>query len=166
MIIKATDGTEFKVDVEDYQFLNRHNWINKRGYAVTVINNKNIYMHRLIFGSVPSGMVVDHINRDKSDNRKENLRAASHLENHYNIDYGTSKGYVGIKKKQNRFIAKASVNNKEVYIGSAKTEVEAARLRDAFVYQLRGEFAFLNFPDDKPLYAVWELPERLKRHLE
>ena len=57
-------------------------------YRVIHINGKNVYAHRIIyecfFGLIPEGLVVDHINTLKWDNRPENLRAVTTVENNKN----------------------------------------------------------------------------------
>jgi len=169
-IIKATTGENILVDVEDYVLLNRHNWYVKNGYAVTILNGKSIYMHRLVFGLVPSGMVVDHKDMDKLNNQKSNLRLATHKQNAFNNTGGVKGRLVGVKKRlsstgQERWYAKCNWNDKEIHIGVRDTEKEAGILRDAFVYRLRGEFAFLNYPDLIPYYEGWEPPNRLKKYL-
>jgi len=169
-IIKSTNDVEIMVDDEDYEFLNRHNWyVDKTGYVRTVLNNKQFYMHRLVFGKVPSGMVVDHADRNKLNNTKSNLRVATHGQNSFNIGKVKGNGqseYIGIQKRGNSWRAYASINNKDVYIGASKDEVECARMRDAFVYAIRGEYAYLNFQDEIPVYSVWKFPTRLNRYLE
>src|ERR1035437_132783 len=66
------------VDNEDYEFLNQFNWyMTDNGYAVYrhLANGtkRTVRMHRLI-NKTPKGLVTDHINQDKLDNRKSNLR--------------------------------------------------------------------------------------------
>lgn len=67
--------TNFFVDNDDYEFVKKHCWFeNKNGYITTRIKdmNKLILLHRYIL-NFPNN-AVDHINRNKKDNRKENLR--------------------------------------------------------------------------------------------
>jgi hypothetical protein len=76
-----------KVDDEDYPVLSRLNWyISDGGYAITDSPVKHIKMHKLIIGPVPSRCVIDHINRNKLDNRKTNLRVVSCRENLINTN--------------------------------------------------------------------------------
>lgn len=60
-----------------------------RGYLFGAIGGKNVYAHRVIWallnGEWPDGE-VDHINRDKSDNRPSNLRVVTHRENRLNTE--------------------------------------------------------------------------------
>lgn len=178
--IETLCGKKILVDGEDFHLLSRHNWyLNGKGYAVTSIGGKHVRIHRFVFGKVPPSMVVDHINRNKLDNRRSNLRAVSHQENAWNspVCEGTdnvktkrTSNYVGIRRRnikgRIKFEASATVSNKEVYIGKFDDEIDAVKMRDAFIYNLRGRFAYLNFPDLAPEYEVWEFPERLLKYLE
>lgn len=63
------------VDETDYETLSEYKWhTTTAGYAVrTVDQNKKIYMHRVIMNT-PSSLVCDHINHNRLDNRRANLR--------------------------------------------------------------------------------------------
>ena len=72
---------EAKVDVSDFDYLSQWKWkLHKNGYAYRNSRHGNIYMHRLILNP-PNGLETDHINLDRLDNRRENLRAVTHAEN-------------------------------------------------------------------------------------
>jgi hypothetical protein len=82
-------------------------YINAQGYRSFMHQGKNYLAHRVIWemhkGSIPNGMQVDHINRDRSDNRIENLRLVTHQQNCWN---STGYGVTGIKnvhKHGNRY---------------------------------------------------------------
>jgi hypothetical protein len=77
----AGAGKFAKVDHEDYNLLINHSWHYKDGYALAKINNKEVRMHRYILQITDPQMVVDHINRDRLDNRRKNLRPYSLIEN-------------------------------------------------------------------------------------
>ena len=72
-------------------------------------------------GPIPKGLEIDHINRNRSDNRIENLRAVTRSVNLHNQE---GKGYY---KNGNKFRATISLNNRSVGLGSYATEC-AARL--------------------------------------
>lgn len=74
-----------RVDIEDFPLVTAHRWSLLGGYVVTTIAGKLVSLHRLIC-PVGEGMVVDHINRDRLDNRRCNLRPATRLENIQNHD--------------------------------------------------------------------------------
>jgi hypothetical protein len=77
--IPISNGTFALVDDDDFNYLSQFIWtLAKSGYAVRSKrrkepNSKNLAMHRIIM-DCQEGLVVDHINFNKLDNRKENLR--------------------------------------------------------------------------------------------
>ncbi len=74
-------GRFAKVDTDDYNLVTRHSWHYRDGYAIAKINNKEVRMHRFILQITDPETVVDHINRNRLDNRRENLRPYSLIEN-------------------------------------------------------------------------------------
>lgn len=73
------------VDIE-FSHLDEHNWsLDKYGYPCAYINGKVRKLHHMTLGKPPKGLVTDHLNRDKQDNRLSNLRHVSYKENSANI---------------------------------------------------------------------------------
>lgn len=71
----------FQIDEEDYERVSKHYWyIHRNGYPTnsSSIRGSTIYLHQFLMGDASEGLEWDHINHDKLDNRKENLRAVSH----------------------------------------------------------------------------------------
>lgn len=109
------------IDLEDVNKVKNIKWrINCNGY---VINNSNhsCFLHRIILNV---NSYIDHINGNRLDNRKCNLRICTKQENKMNIS--KYKGYYKIK---NRWIAKIKQNGKQVHLGSFVYEDEAAYAR-------------------------------------
>ncbi len=83
--IKLTQGEYALVDNIDFERLNKHKWYYNGNYAVRgiLINKKPVVwrMHWDIMGKPEKGLETDHINRNKLDNRKSNLREITQLEN-------------------------------------------------------------------------------------
>lgn len=73
-----------KIDDIDRHLLSKHNWyVSNAGYAVATDYTdyqKTIILHRIIMNA-PKGVEVDHINHDRLDNRRINLRLVSHKKN-------------------------------------------------------------------------------------
>ena len=71
-----------KIDIEDVDLVKGYRWTdNGNGYIRTFIGTTPLYLHRLLTGSHGE---VDHINRDKKDNRRSNLRVVEHYINCHN----------------------------------------------------------------------------------
>lgn len=117
-----------KHDDADYGLLTKHRWYMQNGYiAADNPDGKGkgypkIYMHRLIAGA-QKGLVVDHINGCKTDNRRCNLRVCTHAENARNRhDRPSGITYVPTRGMWHAQITKDS---KHIGLGYYKTPAEA-----------------------------------------
>lgn len=109
----------------------------------------NIYMHRVVC-EVPQGAQVDHINGDRLDNRRCNLRPCSAAENSRNSQFkpAGALGFRGVERQGNRFYARLLFEGRTVRAGAFATAEEAARAHDEAAKRFHGAFAVLNFPDE------------------
>ncbi len=155
--IPLTRGKFAIVDAEDYEWLSKYKWhINicrRNSYALRSKNRRKCAMHREITNA-PDGMLVDHIDGNGLNNRKSNLRLCNHAQNARNsrpYRNGSSK-YKGVSFDQYAKKWKVVIENngEQFNLGRFKDEVEAARAYDKKAAELFGEFAYLNFPKDKP----------------
>lgn len=156
--IELTTGGKCLVSEEDFDYLNKFKWHKRTadGYAArTVYDNGKfitVRMHRQIV-EAPSGLVVDHVNRDRLDNRRENLRVATRSQNTANsIKPSTNtSGYKGVsyRKEQDRWRAFIRVNKKGISLGQYATAIEAARAYNEAALKYFGEYALLNEIDEE-----------------
>lgn len=121
------------VSVEDQHLLSRYNWYrHSRGYfARKAKDGRTVLLHREIM-QPPKGLVVDHINRDKNDNRRSNLRVCTQAENCANSKYRPNKtGYLGVylHKASGLFHARITRNGKTRSLGYYKTKEQAGEAR-------------------------------------
>lgn len=118
---------QFYLDPEDWDKLKHLCWIESNyGYALGCLSNgKYILMHRLIL-DVPAEFVVDHINHNRLDNRKGNLRICSQKNNSRN-----QQGVKGLyyNKRRNLWQAYITHEGKHIYCGSSKNKKEALKMR-------------------------------------
>jgi len=108
---------------------------------------KRIYMHRLLMGN-PEGALVDHRDRNTLNNTRENLRVTDKSGNAANSKnrkrmYSQFRG-VTFSKRDKKWIAMVTIDNKLRSLGSYRTEEEAARAYNAAALEAFGEFATLN----------------------
>lgn len=137
------------VDDDDYARVTAHNWwLLKAGYAYTQKSMKGkrttTLIHRLIMNP-PKGMEVDHINGDKLDNRKQNLRLCTRSENNMNRKH--TGVYRGIRWTKNGWQAEIKTNRVYKYLGRFKDPIQAAMAYDKAAKKQHGSFARLNFKD-------------------
>lgn len=151
--LQLINGGFCLVSTEDFERLSKYRWHKRAcdGYASrTEYKNgkfKTIRMHREIVNP-GEGFVVDHANRDRLDNRRENLRIASRSQNTANsiMSSRNTSGYKGVhfRKEQNRWRAFICVNKKGISLGQYATAEEAAHAYNEAASKYFGEFAFLN----------------------
>ena len=142
------------IDDEDYPIVSRFAWyIDSTGYAKTCLRDDKkkveIRLHKLIMGTnVSCKLQIDHINRNRLDNRKENLRYCTIAENRRNRSKsnGISK-YKGVSwdKERAKWYASIKYNYKNIYLGRHDNEITAAQAYDKKAKELFGEFAAPNF---------------------
>lgn len=150
--VPLTRGLKAIVDDEDYQLISQFNWCSNKGtrnttyYAVrgTRIKGKyqRIFMHRLIAQARP-GEIVDHINHDTLDNRKENLRIGTQALNQLNRRHlGGSSPYKGVSFYKPTLQWLASFQGK--HIGYFDNQSDAARAYNAKAKDQGEDWALLN----------------------
>lgn len=154
--IPLTKGQFALVDDEDFEALSKSKWcLSSSGYAITskTVQYKvsHILMHRVITGA-EKGLYVDHIDMNKLNNQKANLRACTNAQNQMNKNKlkGKSK-YKGVTyiKKANKWAAQIRANYKYVWLGQYHSEEEAALAYNVAAIEHHGEFAMLNVFKDR-----------------
>lgn len=141
------EGNAFLISIESLEKVLRHEWyIDQNGYPKSY-RARGHTLHRYLMGKQEKGMVIDHINRIKTDNRFENLRVITAKENSYNRTKSSTSNnlYKGVQKRGEKFVATVSKDGKTHQIGGFNTEEAAAKVYDLMAGQLFGRFAGLNF---------------------
>lgn len=138
----ATNGSKFVVDKDDFDRVSVFNWYqDKKGYFYTRNNYKQIKLHRFILKLNPEDKMVDHIDRDKSNNKKSNLRLATNSQNLANVTHNknNTSGFRGVLfiKDKNKWQAKYASN----FLGYFNTFEEAKKARLEYENENLGEFA-------------------------
>jgi len=149
---------EVLFDDEDFDLISKYNWeIRDGGYVVGRLKGSkkrsSIRMHRLILNLSDPKIITDHINHNKLDNRRENLRICSPAQNSYNKQkhQRNTTGFKGVYCEDIAFVANIGVDNKLIRIGRFNHKEDAARAYDSAAIHFFGNFAHLNFLDEIPL---------------
>lgn len=129
-IIKTTKGEDILVSDEDYEWLNVRKWsLNSKGYAVAGFKEKVLRMHRVIM-QAETGQLINHINRNRADNQRENLRFATHGLNSRNRKGASSSGLNWNARYEAWYVSiKITVEGKlkKISLGYFKEEDEASK---------------------------------------
>lgn len=128
--VKMTNCDEIMIcDLDDWDKLKVFCWSKgNTGYAEARVNGKTTPFHHLVI-KCEKGMVRDHRNRNKMDNRKCNLRVVTYSENNSNRPYKNKTGHRGIAKNGSGFSASITLNGKKKHIGTYRTIEEAVKAR-------------------------------------
>lgn len=130
--------------------LESRTWSLHNGYAATSILKKTVPMHRIIMARILErplnpGEEVDHINGNRLDNRRSNLRLVNRSQNAKNRKASSKNksGYLGVRKhpKYKRWYAYITSNKVQHYLGSFDTPELAYEAYCRAAIELNGEFA-------------------------
>lgn len=150
----------FFVDKADLKLIAAHSWRIYRLHATSIyykvetsasIQGKIIHFALATFLlETPKGMMVDHIDRNPLNNRRNNLRIATNGQNSRNVPKTSAKRssvYKGVSwhKRKNKWIASCAINSRNKFLGYFNDEIEAAKAYDLSAKELHGEFANTNF---------------------
>jgi hypothetical protein len=155
--IPLNNGTFAVVDAADIPIVEGRHWSsNSNGYAVASFTHNGrvrwTRMHRLLLLGLDSdcSLHVDHINGDRLDNRRSNLRLVTSGQNQSNRrkKVNSKHRFKGVNQDRRDLRWEARIRSKgaKYYIGRFATEEEAARAYDVAAREHFGEFARLNFP--------------------
>jgi hypothetical protein len=148
--IQLTQGKVALVDDEDYEWLSQYKWcIHSEGYAIRTVwvNSKSVikFMHRDILNP-PAGMFTDHINHNKTDNRRCNLRVCTISQNTFNskLRSNNTSGIKGVSysKKSKKWMAQIQYLGTDFYLGCYDNIEDAAIAYDNKSRELFGEFVY------------------------
>ncbi len=135
-------------DIRD-RFVRYHCYVNLDGYVVVATRKRILgHLHRLIMAPIPNGLHIDHINGNKLDNRRSNLRLATRSQNAANqpLTSRNRSGYKGVSASRTRWKARIQHQGTIYHLGVFKAREEAAWAYNVAAELLFGKFAYLN-PD-------------------
>ena len=148
-IVALTKDAWALVDKEDELRVCAHGWcLHTGGYGVATVDNQNTLLHRFIMQAAED-QYVDHINGERLDNRKANLRLCDNAESNWNkpiIRKGGSR-YRGVSwhKRAEKWITQTNHRGEYHYMGLHRYETIAALAYDCYVRARRAQYAVTNF---------------------
>lgn len=142
-------GEEFLFDLEYYDLIKDFYWHkNSRGYITSNTKGKAIKLHRLILDCFDSKITIDHINHNKLDNRKCNLRFVSRSQNGMNsqLHKNNTSGVSGVtwNKKIQKWVARITLDYERIYLGAFDSFEKAKAQRLAAEEKYYGEYSYNN----------------------
>lgn len=138
------------VDDEDFENLNRFHWhVSKFGDVASWLgnHNKRVLMHRYIMNP-PEGIEVDHIDGNRLNNQKSNLRFATSSQNKMNrgARNDNKSGFKGVSwhKQRQKWTARIMAGNRYLYLGLFSEIKDAAIAYNVAAKKYHKDFAFIN----------------------
>lgn len=132
------------IDLDDVELVSQYKWCNSgQGYALC--RETGLFLHKLIMNDLNNDYTLDHINRNRLDNRKSNLRYATAQENAQNRSkqINNTSGIPGVswRKDRNKWRAFITVNKKQIALGLYEDINDAIMARKAAEEKYFGKFA-------------------------
>jgi hypothetical protein len=131
---------------DDCEYLKYYSWMVYRIRGIFYAKRRNQdkwfnwNMSWDVVGKPEPGFVVDHINGQGLDNRRENLRIITYRQNSQNRHSESTSKFPGVYRRNNRWAATMTIEGKVTYLGTYTTEEEAFA-----AYKLANEI--LGFPE-------------------
>jgi len=136
------------VDRADYEMISKFTWfLHHDGYAITKIGAASVTMHRMLFGHSTHKAPIDHVDRNRLNNRRANLRQVTGGQNRVNskINENNTSGFRGVHQLDGKWCARIGYGLTRLYLGIYATPEAAAQAYDDAARSLFGEAAQLNF---------------------
>lgn len=137
---KCEEISRTLIDLEDVDKVKNYKWYTNKGY---VLNDSIGWIHRFIM-DCPDNMVIDHINHNRLDNRKSNLRICTQHQNSMNqgIRNDNTSGITGVHfdKSRDKWAAQIMYNGRQINLGRFNTKEEAIQARKNAEIEYFGEY--------------------------
>ena len=142
--IRYNEIAKTEIDLDDINKIKDMKWhLLPSGYVVSKIKNKTIYLHRFVM-DYGGNLEVDHVNLNKLDNKKSNLRIVTSSENGMNrgLQKNNTSGVTGVclNQRVNKWMAYIKVDYKNIHLGYFDTKEEAIKARQEAEIKYFGEY--------------------------
>ena len=166
--ITSTNGYKILIDKDMEAEARKRKWsvVKNRDGLVSVIDPDGNYLHHLVMGNA-DGMEVDHINLDRLDNRRENLRIVTHQQNQCNqpLQKNNTSGAAGVSfySPRGKFRARIKASQRDIHLGYYQTFEEAVQARNVGMECMFGEYGRYNDVPDAPDWIRKSVIEKCRR---
>ena len=141
-------GEKFYFDLEDYELIKEHRWNMRNGYIVADIDGTKVSLHRLVMGVTDSDLKVDHIQHNKTDNRKSQLRIVDNSQNSMNRRraINNTSGITGVRfnTQNNKWQAYIGIDGELIHLGYFDDASRAIDVRNKAEEKYFGEYSYNN----------------------
>lgn len=157
--IPLNKGQFTLVDDQEYEHLLLFEWkLSSKGYAMRYVKRPNgrwsyLYLHRFLMDATDRAIQVDHIDGNRLNNTRANLRFATRSQNQWNkgVAENNTTGFKGVSPWHDKYCASIRWHERRLHIAVVDDPILAAHLYDAVARRLFGEFARTNFECIDPL---------------
>lgn len=149
VIIYTNNNYEIYVDLDDFDKVKHICWTFNNNYVIGKDNGKRVRLHRLIMNlSTGDNKLVDHINHNTRDNRKQNLRIVNSSQNAMNRVKRTNNtsGTVGVhyNKRDKVWQSTISIDKKRISLGYFSNKDDAIKARKQAENKYYGDYSYTN----------------------
>ena len=168
--VVSTNGFHFFIDKEDEERVKQFKWCvctDQKGNQ-TVISTSRKTLHRMLLND-PIGYEVDHIDLDRLNNRKRNLRVCTHQQNQMNqpLQRNNTSGVSGVSfyPARNKYRGRIKISGKDIHLGYYDTIDEAIMARTAAMRLLFGEYGRYDYVGTIPLWIEQKVTDKCTPYL-
>lgn len=166
--VTTTNGIIFYIDKADEMLVRQYKWsccTDAHG-NVSIVNSKGRTVHDLIL-ITPKGMEADHIDLDRLNNRRSNLRIVTHQQNQCNqpLQKNNTSGVTGVSfyPPRQKFRARIKVCQHDIHLGYYRSFEEAVQARNVGMEFMFGEYGRYNDVPTAPEWIRKTVEEKCKR---
>lgn len=143
----TSSGVDFYVSIEDLEKVSKYCWAESNGYIISCKSGKMIKLHRFVMNATAS-QIVDHIDGNKQNNIRSNLRIVNKSQNAMNSKkrYDNKSGVTGVvwNARKNKWVARIKYNYKDIHLGYFENIEDAKKARREAEDKYFGEYAYSN----------------------
>lgn len=164
-MVTCPNGDHFYIDKKDKDKIYMHTWyicVDEKGYkAVTTADRLNLARFLM---KAPINLEVDHIDLDRTNNRRSNLRLCTHQQNQFNqpLQVNNTSGVTGVSyyAPRNKYRARIKVAQHDIHLGYYESFEEATQARNVGMRCMFGQYGRYNEVQEPPKWIESKVVEQ------